>query len=325
MRQIVRYCIHFGQLAILVAIFIFTVGASFYNYSLLEQIAIIRAYEQVGMLSKFISVRHEGVVYEAKQFLETISMLPAFKDIGGGSECDQLSAKYMQDREEYANIGVISPTGEVICSGIVTQGSYNVAYRPYIQQALETDESAVSDYQIGAISNIPVFTVAYPIKDTNGITKNLAFVSVSLSWLRSFYSKVPLPAGVTLFLIDRNGILLDYLPATSGMTIGKKVTDVPLIRSILEKKEGTMRQVGLDGNMGLYAFTKARGISEGNAYVIVGIDEKKVDDELRGVFLKNMLIIIPMALLACIGIATVGHRFFHMARVSDTKVISGKK
>jgi hypothetical protein len=52
----------------------------------------------------------------------------------------------------YANIGLIDPLGDVLCSVVKTSGPVNVADRPYFQQALRSRDFSHGSYQVGLLT-----------------------------------------------------------------------------------------------------------------------------------------------------------------------------
>ena len=81
----------------------------------------------------------------------------------------------------YLNIGVADPNGNLVCSALPFKAPINVADRVYFKNALEMNDFAIGDYQIGRITQRPAINYAYPLTEHLG-TSSRAWYSSCRAW-----------------------------------------------------------------------------------------------------------------------------------------------
>lgn len=118
-------------------------------------------------------------IVEAHQLLFGLAQLPEVRD-ANSEPCSQLLARIVREFPVYANLGVIVPNGDIVCSGVAFTGPVNAADRAYFRRALAEKDFAVGDYQIGRITHKATLNVAYPSSNRAGYKPSSSPLSISL-------------------------------------------------------------------------------------------------------------------------------------------------
>jgi PAS domain-containing protein len=77
-----------------------------------------------------------------------------------------------------------------------------------LEQALQTREFAVGQYQIGTLTGTGVLAFGYPVADVSGKIDAVAFASVRLDSLLQGVRQLPVPESGTVVLLDRDARVL---------------------------------------------------------------------------------------------------------------------
>lgn len=270
-------------------------------YTGLEQrrIAAIQVKEEALRLAKLVCA-HQGQLMEgSRHFLYMLAQLSQVQNCDPAS-CSSLFSNLLKQYPWYLNIGVAHPNGNIFASALPLAQLVNIADRPYFQMALKTRKFAIGDYQIGRITGKPAVNFSYPVLNEVGKVKAVVFVALDLTWLNQLPSKVQLPPGSTLTVIDHNGMILTRHPEPEKW-LGKTLR-ASMAKIILSQGEGMTEAIGIDGTPRLYAFTPFgdKATAE-NLYLSIGIPTSvaftKVDQILR----RNLTFLGFVALLALVA------------------------
>ncbi len=144
-------------------------------YSGLEQrrLAVMAIQEEALRLAQLASAEHARVIEGTRQLLITLAQVPAVT-AGDSAACTALLAGLLRQDLRYANIGVIKPGGEVLCSALPVAAPVNLADRPYFRRALETRAFAAGEYQIGRLTGKATINFGYPVLSRTGMGKRKA-------------------------------------------------------------------------------------------------------------------------------------------------------
>jgi hypothetical protein len=221
-------------------------------------------------LSRIVSADHERLVEDARKLLATLARLPVLREVQRAA-CGALFADLLTRHSSYANLGVISADGNLICSGLPMTSQVYVGDRAYFQRARETRKFAIGDYQIGRITGKATLNFGHPILD-RGHVQAVLFAALDLAWLNEFAQRVGLPTGSILTVIDRNGTILSRSPDQANW-IGKPMPESLVLNAIAAQEgNGTTEARSEDGIPRLFSFAPFGGTAQSaNAYVIIGI------------------------------------------------------
>lgn len=121
---------------------------------------------------------------------------------------------------QLANIGVLTPKGEVIGSAYPLHGETNMADNPAVKRALLSHDVEVGTYTVSPIVGRPVLNLAYALRDRTDKIKGIVFIGLDLEWLQRLSKQTDLSNEHILLIVDREGgILSSSEPPREGMEI----------------------------------------------------------------------------------------------------------
>lgn len=170
---------------------------------------------------------------------------------------------------ELTGLLITNADGEVIDRTYSTKQKLNISDQPYYQRVMQTKDFVIGEYLISRITGKPILTLLQPTLNKAGEVKNIIAAGIDLRHIHRVIEKSSFPAGAHVRIFDHNGTILYRYP-DPGNYVGKKLPQDAVIKAALEKKEGLIEAIGLDGKPLLYGFT-AFGRPGGAVYVSVGI------------------------------------------------------
>lgn len=262
-------------------------------YTNLEQRrhAIADARHETLRLTSLVVSEQEALLQHTRQLLSVLAQVP---DIQSGhlAECQALLANLLTQYPAYTNFGVANLAGEVTCSGLPLNAPVNIADRRYFQRALENEDFAAGEYQIGRITDKPAINFGYPLRADNGQLLGVVYAALDLAWLNRLAADAQLPAGSALVALDHNGTVLARYPDPQ-MWVGQVLTDQPLRQTMLVQSETTQELPGLDGVTRLYTLlpfpnplTPTNGVHLG-----IGIPVAEVLAEVNRQLTRNLILL----------------------------------
>ncbi len=260
----------------------------------------IRVQEQALQLARQASLDHEQLITAAQQLLGVVAQLPEVRG-GDMAACGAFSANLLKQYPQYANFGLITPDGNLACSGLPFTGRVYAGDRMYFARAVATRQFAVGEYQVGRVTGKATVNFGYPVFST-GRLQGVVFAALDLSWLNQFAAHVRLPEGSTLTVIDRQGTILARFPDPQAW-VGKSVPEAPILTAIASQEgEGTAEAVGLDGTPRLYGFTLlGRGPQGRDIYVSIGIPQHVAYAEVYRSFAGDVARLLTFGVLALVA------------------------
>lgn len=289
-------------------------GLVLYSTFQQRQNALEDTRQEALRVARIVARNQQQNVESSRQLLVTLAQvrnLAAREDSG-----HNFLAKLHQIHPIYANLGIIDREGYVVASAISATNRVYLGDRSYFQRATNTLKFSVGDYQIGRITGKPTLNMAYPVKDVRGQLKNVLYAALDLNWIGTLIGRNDLPAGSTLTIVDRNGVILVRYPDPGRRFTGIMATNVPAAKQMLMlNRDGTLRTRGLDGVSRLYAYaplTKSEGLAD--AWVFVGIPTATVVRNANILLLEN-LAFLGMVTLVAMAVAWFGSDWFVLKQV----------
>jgi PAS domain S-box-containing protein len=187
--------------------------------------------------------------------------------------CAAALSEIMNDSQRFAGLGIVDPTGVVLCSNPATPPGFSVAGRTFFERARATGSSAVGDFEVGRVTGKPSLIFARPLRDSTGRTVAYAVASLDLGWLGPSLAAGSAMTDAVLLLLDRNGTVLLRQPDHEAW-LGKVAGDTPLFAAIQSHDKGTTFSApGLDGVVRLYrADTFVFDPAAEPIHVVAGVD-----------------------------------------------------
>lgn len=283
-------------------------GLALYTGLQHRRMAAVQAQQEALRLARIAVGDHERLIQGAQQLLIALSSLPVVRAYDARA-CHAYFAALLKQYPRYANLGVVTADGDVVCSALPLSGPINLADRAYVRRAVETRAFAVGDYQIGHITGKATINFGYPIPDDVGPIRAVVFAALDLAWLNRPAADARLPAGSVLNVIDRNGTIVVRYPDPERW-IGRLAVDTPIARTVLAVGEGATETSGVDGIVRLYGFAPLRGALHGpELYVQIGIPTSTAYAEADRLLARNLIGLGLAGVLALAAAWMFGDRF----------------
>ncbi|HSH29027.1 MAG TPA: EAL domain-containing protein, partial [Thiohalobacter sp.] len=181
-----------------------------YNAWQARDVALDQAHADAEQLVKQAVSGQAEQISSARQLLATLAELPEIRH--DNPDCQPLLDRLLALHPRYLNLGVIALDGSVPCSALPLEGGVDLSDRSYFRRALERDDFAIGDYQVGRITGKPSVNFGYPVTDDAGSTQAVIFSALDLGWLGQLLAEQPLPPGSGVVLSDSQGTALARYP-----------------------------------------------------------------------------------------------------------------
>ncbi len=270
----------------------------------LRKQSIQHAENQVLQLTHTMALSQEGVSRSSRQFLSTLSLLPAVKALDP-LECSDIFRGIALANPSYFNISLTDIRGEVIASNKPFT-NVSLADRKHIRDALETRDFAAGEYMVTRLGvNVPAFAFSYPVLDRNGVPTAVLSLVLDLNGYSAFYDPLDLPEDSFIAITDHQGLRLFYYPPKKSTNpVGKpiKATNWEMVSA--GEKTGMFVNSGSDGMRRIFAFEQIRLAPEASPYLYVwaAIPETYVLGPANGIMFRNILLLLAAtAVSLCIS------------------------
>lgn len=239
--------------------------------------------------------KQEDILISARSVLQTVGH--AIAHIPTGSpECSRMLAEVASDVPWLKGLTVVNAQGRFVCSSKPRALGTDISDRPYFQQALQSGSFAISGFLYPRTGVQPGVVVAYGKREADGQVKTVILALVDLHWLAQLAAVVEQRPGTVALLVDSYSTVLAGHPHPDAW-VGRDLTSHPLMREIHKRREGTLTALGFDGIRRIWGFLP---LSNGNAYLLVGIDEReilsRIDREMTIAYGQLALVVILVLL-----------------------------
>lgn len=185
-----------------------------YNTWQVREAALSQARSDAEKMVKSAVSGQAELISSARQLLATLAELPEIRH--SSPHCQSVLNRLLALHPRYLNLGVIALGGSVPCSALPLKGGVDLSDRSYFRRALQREDFAVGDYQIGRITGKPSVNFGYPVTDNAGATQSVIFSALDLDWLGRLLAEQSLPPGSVVVLFDSQGTVLSRYPPGQG-------------------------------------------------------------------------------------------------------------
>lgn len=262
-----------------------------------------RARASLEFAASLAMASQERVAESARLLLTAMVNLPDLYD-GKNFRCDAYFDRFRGRFPAYANMGLTGVDGYTRCHALDRKTSTFVGDRAYFREALATRAFAISQYQEGRLSRVPVITFALPLLDAGGEVRAVAFAALDLRELARSLQGIQLPPGARMAVLDRGGTVL--ATSNSVFPVGQAVANVQLREAIREGKPLMGEGLDAQGQMRLFALVPGRGAAQGGLFVLVNMDREQVVAPGRDWLARELLLVSLVALLGSLAAWLVG-------------------
>jgi PAS domain S-box-containing protein len=195
-------------------------------------------------------------------------------------------------RPRVTNFAVISPAGDVLCSGLPLLLATNVFDQPHVRQAFRTGRPALSVFMVDGISGKGSLQLAIPVLGPDNRVKVVLGTLTAASLVTDVPEEDDLP--VTLGLFDRAGVLVARSPDIPSLRPGRSFAQSELFarRNALQQP---VELRGLDGVPRVFTARAVQFHGETVLWVTSGADGHTLSAATRGALWRQMGIVLLMA------------------------------
>ena len=258
-------------------------------------------------LARTAADSYEELVQDVRQTLFTLSRL---QEVRGNvaSACVPLLADIRKNHSSYSVIIVADAAGNVWCNTAPVDAPLNVADRVSFQRAVQRLDFAMGDYRPGNVAWVGGAGFAYPVLDESRRVQGVVALTVDLSWIEKMGSRIGLPKGGVLTVMDSNGTILTRYP-DAGEWGGKTAPDAAALRGALgQRAEAAVKLSASDGTRHVYGLARLPA-EDDVLYVSVGIPEDVAAAEEIESFRRSLIALGIVGLLALIATWWFANRF----------------
>ncbi len=282
------------------------VGFYFATRGQLQDLLADRVSAEARAASQSYAELHGSLIAEVETALAVLEGVPDLRE-STVEECRTLLGALTRGRPHFTVLGVMLPSGTAHCSSPPFDPDLNIWDRPYFQEVLSTRAPAVSGYQLGRLTGVPVLTLARPVLNNDGEVDFVLAAGLDLTEVSAILRpEENLPPGTTLTFFDVQGQVLLRFPEGEG-TAGVSIPPALLAEArTAESSEEARRVADLDGMDRLFGFEPLR-MGDGSVlgYAAVGIDLEQSEGAVADALSRNLIwLVLAMAGLV-IGVMAI--------------------
>jgi signal transduction histidine kinase len=192
----------------------------------------------------------------------------------GRRTCERLLGLVPRSSSRYSSIGAATAGGTLLCGAThhgFVQGKRvpDLAGATWFRRALESDRFVLADYGPDPLSRMGSLVGAQAVRAGAGTPRVVLFVAIDIRTLTEATALHEPPRGTTMVLFDANGTVLARVPALAN-AVGNRLGHRPLVRTVLEQRQGTADVRGVDGVKRIQGFAAVGGPGGERLFVTAG-------------------------------------------------------
>jgi PAS domain S-box-containing protein len=202
-----------GRLSLILVLAALPLGllAVHYVWQSHQQLMSEKTLQAAYLLERLVRSQ-DNLLVRTRNILMRLDKAPAVRNPDEPA-CEHFLRQILSINDDYLNLAVVRPDGELICSARPLAGRVNISDRDFFQQALETRSFAIGTYQVDRVSRLPSLGFAYPTYDPQrGRVKAIAIAIVSLETWSQWLGQLALPVDSVAFVVDSNHMIIAHYP-----------------------------------------------------------------------------------------------------------------
>ncbi len=244
-----------------------------------------------------ISLQEKDFLDSTRQLLLAISDFNEVRNYNSGT-CGTILSHLLIHYNRFSNFGFANTKGDVVCSALPLTERVNIADREYFKKALQTQDFAIGEYQIGRITHRPAINFGYPVYGDDGKLTGVIYAALNLVEDKIAFK---IPEGSILTKIDSDGIVLLRIPGGENL-IGGQAPETSVVAEALKAHEGVVETMGSDGRPWVYAFVTIKSdIYKNDLHLILAQPEEILLAKANQVFNRNLLIMAVVGIFLLVS------------------------
>ena len=199
-------------IAIVLALALPLFGLLAYSLNNNYQKALSNAKSSSLHLSQMIATDASRSISDARVFLEGLAQRPRIQR-HDATDCDPLLTDIKQLFPDFANLAVLDPNGQMVCSALMASGGQlpSFAEMSWFKEARAANQFHIGKPHMGPISKKWVVVLAQPFHGTSGQFDGLLGYSLDLARFQPLARYDTLASGLRIHLVDSNGFVVGGL------------------------------------------------------------------------------------------------------------------
>lgn len=262
--------------------------------------AMREAERSAGVVAQSAAREQERVLDAAQQVVLALAKRPEVLALAA-EPCALLASGIVNAVPGYIDIVAVKPDGGVFCSARGTPRLPTGASADDIRRVQETGSSTLGQYGVDRPSGRATIALAAPAVDDAGAVRAVIVAALDVGELLRVVMESPLPAGTTMMVVDRGGVVLTHHPEPERW-VGEIVDEHIRSTLLAEPGAGAVEASALDGTPSvLVAEPLLRYAGRtGDATVVIAMPRRAVfydADRLFGVQLAGLGLLTLAALV----------------------------
>ena len=265
--------------------------------------------------ARVIATEQRRIFENAHQLLITLARLPQIREHNSVA-CEKILVGLLEPL--YVDLGVFDPKGNLLCNA-----SGSKAYQgrrlnnSFIRRVVESQDLSVGEIQRDASSGKTVIELGFPVSDSPGSLRGIAFVVLDYSWIARITAANHLPSEASFTLFDDKGRVFLRYPE-EPKSVGTRIhTGIPADTNLVRGVEGNIESLGVDRVARLFTYRQLDNRIFGNVYYAgIDIPARAAFSESERILRQNLLVLSGLAALTLIA-AWFGADLFVLRRVRD--------
>ena len=256
--------------------------------------------EEMLVLARSLADKHQENMGSTRLLLSSLVHMPEIR-VGDGHACvETIAGIHALAPPHIANLFVIRPNGDILCSAQEPMRRLNVADMPYFINALETEGPRIGEYHLSRRSRKPTLAITHTVRDRGKVAAVLV-AALDLSWLSSQPYLAGQPAGMAYAIFDNAGTVLLRQPGSDR--IGHNIAGHPHWNTLSTLKEAALfRGWGADEVERWFAYVPMGPAESPHARLVVGMQVTAMDGFSRKFLILGLEgLAVAMALGLLIG------------------------
>jgi diguanylate cyclase (GGDEF)-like protein len=273
--------------------------------------------------SSELNERFSYQIRQAEIALQTLAQSPILQKLERASCQERVEQHFHVLNHALANLLVLNPQGQVICNAKAPDKLHNLSERTYYQRAMQSQQFAVGDFNVGKTTGTHIIGMAYPFIKDNRI-KMLTATSLELSTILASFEAVLKGTNLELSMLDANGVVLAHWQKNQQLVpIGTQAANTPLGRHLLNQpNEYFFELPDLLGDTSYFAYQPLRYKDQTYGYIALSyhvsdLEEITTDYRHFQLFIIVLIFIVSMTIAGLMLHRLVSRRLKPMMQVVE--------
>ncbi len=204
---------------------------------------------------------------------------------------------------QLANIGVLSPDGEVLASAYPLSSYESWRDNPAYIAALRSEEVASGTYVVSTIFERPTLNLAYAVRDANDEVMAVLFNGLDLAWLSDIDRQNGLPDGLALFIVDSGDRLLAVADSGGAEVENTSAPRIAGVSELSQSQQGRVLEIGDTGDRRYFVAVPLQESPE--LFAAVSLPYDRVVEQANSAFYRTLagLTVLTLFTIAAVFIA----------------------